>query len=250
MAWYNKGKIDKLKKDIDMTKLPIHIAFVMDGNGRWAKKRFLSKNMGHNEGAKILKRMVRICGDIGVKHLTFYAFSTENWARPKDEIDTLMSLLLDFLIHYEREMEGKNIRIRVIGDVKVLSKEIQEQVRIVENATCKNNSLEVNVAINYGGRDEILEATRSLARKVAKGEINPEKIDSKVFGEELYTKGTPDPDLFIRTSGECRLSNFLLWQSAYSELYFTQVLWPDFNDEELFKAILDYQQRDRRFGGR
>ena len=250
MAWFGQGKGGKKKQAVDMARLPAHIAFIMDGNGRWAKQRFLSRNLGHNEGAKVLKRMVRICGDMGVKHLTFYAFSTENWARPKEEVDTLMGLLLDFLINYEREMEGKDIRIRVIGDVKVLSQEIQNQVKIVHDATCNNKSLEVNVAINYGSRDEILAAARALARKAVDGELKPDEIDAAAFGAELYTVGTPDPDLFIRTSGEQRLSNFLLWQSAYAELYFTPVLWPDFSDAELYKAIIDYQERDRRFGGR
>ncbi|MEI6601885.1 MAG: isoprenyl transferase [Clostridia bacterium] len=250
MAWFGQGKGEKKKQAVDMARLPTHIAFIMDGNGRWAKQRFLSRNLGHNEGAKVLKRMVRICGDMGVKHLTFYAFSTENWARPKEEVDTLMGLLLDFLINYEREMEGKDIRIRVIGDVKVLSQEIQNQVKIVHDATCNNKSLEVNVAINYGSRDEILAAARALATKAVEGQLKPDEIDAAVFGAELYTVGTPDPDLFIRTSGEQRLSNFLLWQSAYAELYFTPVLWPDFSDAELYKAIIDYQERDRRFGGR
>lgn len=250
MAWYNKGKIEKIIKDVDMSRLPTHIAFVMDGNGRWAKKHLVSRNLGHNEGAKVLKRMVRICGDIGIKNLSFYAFSTENWSRPKEEVDTLMGLLLDFLVNYEKEMEGKDIKIRVIGNVKALPKNIQDQVKIVEDATCKNKSLEVNIAINYGSRDEILEVTRALARKAVRGEIDPEKIDATTFGAQLYTAGTPDPDLFIRTSGECRLSNFLLWQSAYAELYFTPILWPDFNDEELYKAIINFQQRNRRFGGR
>jgi len=250
VAWFNRLKGEKTNKEVDMTRLPVHIAFIMDGNGRWAKQRFLSRNMGHNEGAKVLKKMVRICGDMGVKALTFYAFSTENWARPKEEVDTLMSLLLDFLVNYEREMEGKDIRIRVIGDIQVLSKEIQDQVKVVHDATQHNKSLEVNVAINYGGRDEILNAARVLARKAAEGEIKPNEIDAQAFEKELYTAGTPDPDLFIRTSGESRLSNFLLWQSAYAELYFTKVLWPDFDEQELYKAIIDFQARDRRFGGR
>jgi len=237
-------------KDIDMSRLPTHIAFVMDGNGRWAKQRFLTRNVGHGEGAKVLKKMVRICGDMGVKNLTFYAFSTENWARPKDEVETLMGLLLDFLINYKREMEGKDIRIRVIGNVEALSQEIQDQIKVVHDATQHNQSLEVNIAINYGSRDEILAASKALTRKVVSGELDLESIDVKAFEGELYTKGTPDPDLFIRTSGEQRLSNFLLWQSAYTEFYFTKVLWPDFSDKELYKAIIDYQQRDRRFGGR
>ena len=248
MAWFNKAKTEKIKNEVDLSRLPTHIAFVMDGNGRWAKKRMLTRNMGHNEGAKVLKKMVRVCGDLGVKNLTFYAFSTENWSRPQEEVDTLMGLLMDFLVNYEREMEGEDIRIRVIGDVKALSKELQDQVDLVQEATKDNKALEVNIAINYGSQDEIIEAVKVLAKKAKAGEIDPDTIDAKLFETQLYTKGTPNPDLFIRTSGECRMSNFLLWQSAYAELYFTPVLWPDFSEEELLKAIVDFQHRDRRFG--
>lgn len=248
MAWFFQKDVNKLKKDLDKSKLPVHIAFIMDGNGRWAKKRLLPRNLGHREGANTLRRVIRTCGNLGVKYLTFYAFSTENWNRPKEEVDALMALLMDLLKNYEQELEGEEIRIRVIGDKSRLPEPVRRQAEAVEWATRNNKAYEVNMAINYGSRDEIIHGVKKVSEMVASGQIAVSDIDDKLFSRCLYTTGTPDPDLIIRTSGESRLSNYLLWQSAYSELYFTDILWPDFNEQELMKALLSYQSRDRRFG--
>jgi undecaprenyl diphosphate synthase len=221
----------------------------MDGNGRWAARRGLPRNVGHREGANTLKRMVRECNDLGIKYLTAYAFSTENWNRPREEVDALMQLLLEFLQNAEKELAGTNIRIKVIGDTDRLSEKIRNEIdRVVAN-TSENTGLNLVVALNYGSRCEIAAAAARIARDAKEGRIDPGDVDEKLFADYLYTSGIPDPDLVIRPSGEYRLSNFLLWQSSYSEFWYSDVLWPDFNKEHLYQALRDYQNRNRRFGG-
>jgi undecaprenyl diphosphate synthase len=229
--------------------LPGHIAVIMDGNGRWAKKRGLPRKAGHREGANTLKRIARICDEIGIEYLTVYAFSTENWTRPKEEVDALMSLLTEFLRNADNELAGKNIKIKVIGEAKGLSSEIQKEINRVMNNTKDNTGLTLTLALNYGSRSEITRAAANIARDVKKGVLKLENIDEKLFESYLYTAGMPDPDLIIRPSGENRLSNFLLWQASYSEFWYSNVLWPDFSKKDLLQAIADYQKRDRRFGG-
>lgn len=229
--------------------LPVHIAVIMDGNRRWASKRGLPGSIGYREGANTLKRIVNECNRIGIKYLTAYAFSTENWIRPKEEVDALMSLLLEYLKNADRELAGKNIRISVIGETEGLSGEIRQEITRVVGSTGKNTGLNLVIALNYGSRSEIVHAVAEIARKVRKGLLQPEEISERMFSEYLYTAGIPDPDLIIRTSGENRLSNFLLWQSSYSEFWYSDILWPDFNKQNLMEAIAEYQKRNRRFGG-
>lgn len=248
MGLFNRS-LKKVNQDIDLTRLPVHIAIVMDGNGRWAKKRGLSRSIGHKEGSSTLKKVSGYCDDLGIKYLTVFAFSTENWKRPKAEVDALMALLLDYLKNAERELGGRSIRIKVIGNPIGLSGEIQEQIKRVEKVTASNTGLQLNIALNYGGREEIVHAMKEIARDVASGKLRAQDIEEKTLSERLYTTGMPDPDLFIRSSGEQRCSNFLLWQCAYTEYWFTDTLWPDFKRDHLMQAIHDYQRRDRRFGG-
>jgi undecaprenyl diphosphate synthase len=229
--------------------IPVHIAIIMDGNGRWASKRGLPRNAGHREGANTLKRIVRICDEIGVKFLTVYAFSTENWNRPKDEVDALMSLLLEFLKNADNELAGKNIRIRVIGESEGLSNEIKKEIARITSNTMNNTGLTLLIALNYGSRTEITNAAARIAREVKRGTLNPEDINEKLFSRYLYTSDIPDPDLVIRPSGEHRISNFLLWQSSYSEFWYSDILWPDFSKKYLIEAITEFQRRNRRFGG-
>ena len=243
-----KKKI-KEEKDIDLSNLPVHIAIIMDGNGRWARKRMMARSVGHREGSKNVRRIVKYCGDLGVKYMTLYAFSTENWSRPKEEVNLLMDLLLEFLRNAEKELDGADVRIHVIGDRSALNDDINAEIDRVEGVTASNKTLWLNIAINYGGRHEMVSAVKEIAGEVAGGSTNVEDIDEQMISDHLYTAGMPEPDLMIRTSGECRTSNFLLWQSSYSELYFTDVLWPDFSEREMAKAILDYQKRNRKFGG-
>lgn len=230
-------------------RIPVHIAVVMDGNGRWAEKRGLPRKAGHREGANTLKRIVTECDSLGIKYLTAYAFSTENWNRPKAEVDALMSLLLEFLRNADKELAGKNVRILVIGDTEKLSDEIRREVARVVNNTSANTGLSLVIALNYGSRCEIASAAARIAREVKDGRIDPEDIDERLFSEYLYTKDIPDPDLVIRPSGENRLSNFLLWQSSYSEFWYSNILWPDFSRNDLLEAISEYQKRNRRYGG-
>lgn len=235
--------------EIDYKRLPAHIAIIMDGNGRWAKRRNIPKNLGHREGANSLKKIVAYCDRIGIKYLTVYAFSTENWKRPKGEVDALMSLLLEFLKNADRELAGKNVSIRIIGNVKALSDVLQKEIVRVTKSTAGNTGMRLNIALNYGGREEIIYAVRELVKDVELGSIKSEDINEETLANRLYTAGVPDPDLLIRTSGEKRLSNYLLWQSAYTEFWYTDVLWPDFKEQNMLQAILEYQKRDRRFGG-
>ncbi len=239
----------KITEEIDINNLPKHIAIIMDGNGRWAKKRGLSRSAGHRAGAKTLEKITRYAGNLGIRHLTVYAFSTENWKRPKDEVDALMVLLGEYLSDYKNLIGDDNICIRILGTKQGLSDEILEKIRTVEEATAKNDGLTLNIALNYGSREEITSAVKTLAVEVTKGNININEINENVIASHLYTAHCPEPDLIIRPSGERRLSNFLLWQSAYSEFWFADINWPDFKTSDLDRAIIDFQQRNRRFGG-
>ncbi len=235
--------------EIDMNNLPQHIGVIMDGNGRWAKKRGLPRSAGHQAGADTLKKIVTECNNMGIKYITVYAFSTENWKRPKEEVNFLMNLLLSYLRDSEKTLAKENVVIRAIGGRETLSEEIRQQIKKTEEFTKNNTGIVMNIALNYGSREELREATRKLADKAVRGEIKPSEITEDMISDELYTSGQPDPDLIIRTSNELRLSNFLMWQAAYSELYFTKTLWPDFSVSDLHNAILEYQSRNRRYGG-
>lgn len=228
--------------------LPEHIAFIMDGNGRWAKKRMLPRKFGHREGAKNFRRIARYCKDIGIKNISFYAFSTENWKRPKDEVDAIIELFREYIVDV-RNYIGEEVRVLFLGDKTIFDDDLQKKMIDLEEDTKENHEMTMLLAINYGGRDEIVHSTKILANKVLQGEITSEDITEDMFGKYLYTKDVPDVDLLIRPSGEQRTSNFLIWQSAYAELFFTDVLWPDFSEKELKKAIIEYAGRSRRFGG-
>lgn len=245
---FNKNK-KTTKKNEEFKVVPNHIAIIPDGNGRWAKKRGLPRNVGHREGSMNIKKIVIYCAKINVKYLTFYAFSTENWKRPQSEVDGLMSLLLEFLRNAEKELEGSNVRIRVIGDINGLPKELQKEIQRVEEYSASNDGLCLNIALNYGSRVEILHATKEIAKKVKENKLSINDIDESKFESCLYTAGIPDPDLLIRTSGEQRISNYLLWQCAYTELWFIDELWPDVNESHIAEAIKAYEKRNRRFGG-
>ncbi|MBW2170979.1 MAG: isoprenyl transferase [Deltaproteobacteria bacterium] len=228
--------------------LPRHIAIIMDGNGRWAKKRSLNRIRGHREGAESVRDIVRACREIGIEVLTLYAFSTENWQRPKQEILALMKLLKDFLRSELSEMMENDIRLNAIGQVGRFPGDVLKVLRGVMDKTQENSGMLLNLALSYGGRDEIVMAAGRIAAEVRAGQLEPKEITEKVFSNYLYTQGMPDPDLLIRTSGEMRVSNFLLWQIAYAEIYVTKTLWPDFRREELSRILHDYEKRERRFG--
>ncbi|MDL2249557.1 isoprenyl transferase [Lachnospiraceae bacterium OttesenSCG-928-J05] len=227
---------------------PKHVAIIMDGNGRWAKERGLPRNMGHTQGAKTVEQICEDAHDLGVKYLSVYAFSTENWNRPASEVTALMTLLRSYMKNSIKRAMKNDMRVRVIGDKTRLAPDLQRDIAGLEETTKDNTGLSFQIAINYGSRDEMIRGMRKLADQVAKGQLKSEDITEEVFAEALDTNGIPDPDLLIRTSGELRISNFLLWQLAYTEFYFTDVLWPDFNKDELAKAIAYYNERDRRFG--
>lgn len=229
-------------------KIPNHVAIILDGNGRWAKKRLMPRNYGHSQGSKVVEKICEDAYNIGIKYLTVYAFSTENWKRPKDEVDALMKLLNNYLDSSIKTSKKNKMRVRIIGDKSGLSDELQTKIKALEEASEGNTGLNFQVAINYGSRDEIIRAIRTLSKELKDDKIAVEHIDEDVIAQHLDTGGIPDPDLLIRTSGEQRLSNFLLWQLAYTEFYFTDVLWPDFTKEELIKAIEYYTKRDRKFG--
>ncbi len=235
--------------EIDYRRLPEHIGVIMDGNGRWAKRRGLPRSAGHQAGADTLKKIVTECNKMGIKYITVYAFSTENWKRPKEEVDFLMNLLMNYLKDAEKTLAGENVVIRAIGSREELSEEMRKQILKTENFTKNNTGIVMNIALNYGSREEIVHAAAEIAKKAVSGEISPEDIDAKTVSDNLYTKGQPDPDFIIRTSNEQRLSNFMMWQASYSELYFTKRLWPDFSVKDLHEAIIEYQRRDRRYGG-
>ena len=230
-------------------RIPQHIAIILDGNGRWAKAKGMPRNYGHTAGARNVETVCQAAHDLGVKYVTMYAFSTENWNRPEGEVEALMKLLESYLKNCIKTADKNNMRVRVIGDTTRLSERFQERIRELEAASAKNDGLNLQIAINYGSRDEMTRAMRRMSEDVVAGKRKPEEITESVFEEYLDTAGIPDPDLLIRTSGELRLSNFLLWQLAYSEFYFTDVPWPDFHKEELERAIEAYNKRDRRFGG-
>ena len=229
--------------------MPAHVAVIMDGNGRWATRRGLPRVAGHREGVKAARALVRAGDAIGLRYLTLYAFSTENWNRPEDEVTTLMRLLEESIYRELPELMERNVRLRVIGRGSGVPLPVRRGIDHVVHETRANTGLTLLMAFNYGGRDELLDAFRALARQVRAGEITPEEIGEDHVSRALYTEGVPDPDLLIRTSGEMRISNFLLWQIAYTELWMTPVLWPDFGPIDLYRAIADFQQRSRRFGG-
>ncbi len=232
--------------------LPVHLGIIMDGNGRWAKQRGLVRSEGHKVGAETFRKICEYAGDIGIKHLTFYAFSTENWRRPEQEVEAIMNLIRQYLEEMrEREEENKQrgYKIRFIGRRDKLPQDIVDLFETVEINSSSSNVTYINLAINYGGRDEILHSVKNIAKAVAQGEISPDDITEEMISDGLYTAGQPDPDLIIRPSGEQRLSNFLIWQAAYSEFWYSDVLWPDFTPEELNKALEEYSHRHRRFGG-
>ena len=228
---------------------PEHIAIIMDGNGRWAKKRGLPRTAGHAAGAETFRRIATYCRSIGVKYLTVYAFSTENWKRSREEVECIMALFEKYLHEAIDEMEQDHIRLKVLGDLSRISPELRALIERTAEISTHYDGFQANICINYGGRDEIVHAARRFAAQCAAGERKPEELTEEAFGGLLYTAGIPDPELIIRPSGEERVSNFLLWQSAYAEYYFTDVLWPDFGERELDRAIAAYQKRDRRFGG-
>ena len=232
-------------------EIPRHVAIILDGNGRWAKKRMMPRTYGHAQGSKTVEKICEDAYRMGIEYLTVYAFSTENWKRPKEEIDTLMGLLRDYMKDCIKTSKKNNMRVRIIGDIAKLDVDLQESIKRLVEASKDNTGLKFQVALNYGGRDELLRAAKKLAKDYAAGMTASEldAIGEEEFGNYLDTAGIPSPELLIRTSGEVRLSNYMLWQLAYAELYFTDVLWPDFNKKELQKAIEYYNKRDRRFGG-
>lgn len=230
-------------------KIPAHIAIILDGNGRWAKAKGMPRNYGHAQGSKNVERICEEAYRMGVKYLTVYAFSTENWNRPKDEVDALMKLLRNYMKTCLKTAAKNDMKVRVIGDKTGLDEDIRNRIAELEEATKDNGGLNFQIALNYGSRDEIVRAVRRVSEDVKEGKVKPEDIDEKMLETYLDTHGIPDPDLMIRTSGELRLSNYLLWQLAYTEFYFTDIPWPDFTKEELSKAIEQYNRRDRRYGG-
>jgi len=234
---------------VDFSRLPQHIAIIMDGNGRWAIQRGLPRLVGHRQGYRTVRRVVKDCADLGVKMVTLYTFSTENWRRPPDETSGLMALIEEAARQELRQMYINGIQVHVIGRMHELPASLQEELRRGMEITARNNRLVLNLAINYGGRAEIVDAMRTIAQRVKQGELQPEEIDESTIRAHLYAPDMPDPDLLIRTAGEMRVSNFLVWQTAYSELWVTPTLWPDFRTEHLIEAILSYQQRVRKFGG-
>ncbi len=240
--------LQELPNDLDRERLPQHVAVIMDGNGRWAKRRGLPRIMGHRQGVDALKNLLRCCRDWGVKALTAYAFSTENWGRPLEEVDFLMTLFERVLKRELQEMMQEDVRIQFVGNLSVLPKSLQAEIERSMIQTQHNGGIQFTVATNYGGRQDILQACRAIATQVQEGKIQPDEVNEELFSRHLYTANLSDPDLLIRTSGEMRLSNFLLWQMAYAEIYITDALWPDFDRAEFHRALSAYQKRERRFG--
>ena len=235
--------------EADLSRLPRHIAIIMDGNGRWAKKRGLPRTAGHAAGAETFRTIATYCKDIGLEYLTVYAFSSENWKRPAEEVSAIMGLLKKYLLEAIEQMERDRVKMEFFGDLTPLAPELRELCERVREISRHYEGCQVNVCLNYGGQDELVRAAQAFARDCIDGKADPNHLTAEQFGGYLYSRGVPDPDLIIRTSGELRLSNFLLWQAAYSEFYITDVLWPDFSKEELHRAIAAYQGRDRRYGG-
>jgi len=238
-----------LPSDLKRDRLPNHVAVIMDGNGRWASRRGLPRSMGHRRGVDTLKELLRCCHDWGISALTAYSFSTENWSRPLEEVEFLMALFERVLRQELAELVRENVKIRFAGNLGELPASLRKEIEQSMASTQDNKGIQFTIAKNYGGRQEIMQACRTIAHKVSQGDLQPDEIDESLFEAHLYTAGTRHPDLLIRTSGEMRLSNFLLWQTAYAELHITDTLWPDFNRAEFHHALLDYQKRDRRYGG-
>ena len=247
MALFKKKQPQELS--IADIQLPEHIGIIMDGNGRWAKKRGLPRSAGHTAGAQTFRKIARYCSNIGIKYLTVYAFSTENWRRPKDEIDALMRLFKDYMLEALRDFKDDSIVLKFIGDRSAFSDDLLELMNENETESKDRDGMVLNIAMNYGGRAELISAMREIASQVAEGAVKPDSIDEEMISDHLYTKGQPDPDLIIRPSGENRISNFLLWQSAYAEYVIMDVLWPDFKENDLDAALIEYAKRNRRFGG-
>lgn len=238
----------ELRKQINIDKLPSHVAIIMDGNGRWAQQKGLDRVFGHQQGVNALREVIECAAELGVKYLTLYAFSTENWSRPDEEVSALMGIMVQSLNNETVTLIKNKIRLRIIGDVDRLQNDVRERLNETIKQTAGGTGLNLVVGLSYSSRWEITEAARKISRDVCRGRLNPENIDEEKFGDYLSTKGMPDPELMIRTSGEIRISNFLLWQLAYTELYFTDILWPDFGKEDFYRAIIDFQKRERRFG--
>ncbi len=245
----NSKEVSPLPKGLDCLRMPDHIAIIMDGNGRWAKAKGLPRSLGHTAGVESLKNTLRLCSDWGIGSLTVYAFSTENWSRPSEEVNVLMRLFENVLRRELSNLRREEVKINFLGDLDPLPIALRDLINESVESTSSNKGIHFNVCTNYGGRRELVLAAQKLAERSARGELDPSLIDENVFASELFTSGEVDPDLLIRTSGEKRISNFLLWQLAYAEIHVTDVLWPDFNAEALTKALLDYQSRRRRFGG-
>jgi undecaprenyl diphosphate synthase len=244
----NSSEYSSVNADIDTENLPYHVAIIMDGNGRWAKKRILNRIEGHKKGADVVRLIVRASREIGISILTLYAFSTENWQRPKTEVAALMTLLKNFLKSEQKEMLDNNIRLNTIGQIERLPKDVQQVLNKTIALTKKNSGLILNLALSYGGRAEIVRMVQKIAKKTKEGNIDPDLITPELISDFLYTKGMPDPDLLIRTSGEMRISNFLLWQIAYTEIFITETLWPDFSKKEFLQILKHYKNRERRYG--
>lgn len=240
---------EELKTRLDPTRIPRHVAIIMDGNGRWALRRGMPRAYGHRAGVESLRDVVRVSSEIGLRVLTVYAFSTENWKRPQEEIDVLMNLLVEYLHKEIEELFRNNVTVRAIGKIDELPAHARKAVATAHERTKDNTGLILNIALNYGGRTELVEAVRAISAKVARNELSPDDIGQETISQHLYTAGQPDPDLLIRPSGDYRVSNFLLWQLAYTEFWLTDVMWPDFRRIHLIKALVDFQRRNRRFGG-
>ena len=247
--FFKKNRLEEKIEEKKLKKIPTHVAIIMDGNGRWAKKRNMPRVKGHYEGMQTVKKITKYASKLGIKYLTLYAFSTENWARPKEEVRYLMDLPEKMFTSFMPELMENNVKVEVIGVVEKLPENTRKAVEDAIEQTKNNTGLKLIFALNYGSKDEIVTAVKRIAQGAANNEYKVEEIDEQLISDNLFTKDTPDPDLLIRTSGEQRISNFLLWQIAYSEFIFTKVAWPDFVEEEFYKALLEYQSRDRRFGG-
>jgi len=237
-----------LRETVDLERLPKHIAIIMDGNGRWAKKNGMDRVMGHKEGVVSLRKVSEAVGHLGIENLTMYTFSTENWNRPKEEIDALMTLMITAIKNESEDLMTNNVRLKLIGDIKRLPQETYDSLIKVIERTSVNSGLNLTLALSYSSKWEITEAVKKISLSVKNGSLDIEQINEEIISKNLATYGTPDPDLLIRTGGERRISNYLLWQLAYTELYFTDTYWPDFREEDLYAAIVDYQQKERRFG--
>jgi undecaprenyl diphosphate synthase len=244
-----KKALQELVNKLDPAKLPVHVAIIMDGNGRWAKQRHRPRLYGHRAGAKAVREVVEIAGELYIPHLSVYAFSTENWSRPQDEVSGLFNLFMQYLKSEVDELNRRNVVLKIIGSSEKVNPDFLSKAHKIASKTWNNTGLHLNVMFNYGGRQDIVQAFQKIASRLNAGECDADMISEDMISDHLYTSGIPDPDLVIRTSGEYRLSNFLIWQTAYSELYITDTLWPDFGKIEFVKALLDYQTRKRRFGG-